>query len=463
MFSYFKKKPCLLIDPGLNFFGEFDDNLSNIGHFPFGLLSIGSYLEKNGFDVEIIEFDYFFPKKIINRTREEILKDVYEILKQSIKDNNPLVIGISILCSIQFLFAFKIIEMIKSIDPKIRTVAGGSHVTFLDEQTLNECPSLDIVVRNEGEWTFFELLNSIYKNKSLHDVDGITFRSKNKIHKTKNRKPGNLNEIPVINFGLIPSNFYHDRPVNIAPTRGCYYNCTFCTDSAFWMQPRRETPVEKIFQESKILLEKYKISFLSFEDSMISTDFYFINLFSKLKSIKNRRFGSVLARIDGVNKELLLTLKHTGFNLIIYGLESGSQTVLKAMNKHINFRQAREIFNLTHNAGLNTGVFWIIGHPGDSIKESELTIDLMTSLYSESLIDTSRVYKFVPYPGTDYFLNPEKYDIEILHYNWERWGRCERQGVCQLKNFKEREIDMTYNRVLQIMYKNEIMHSLLKY
>ena len=131
-----------------------------------GLASLGACLEKFGHKVKIIDTstDRYNFKKI----------------KKEIKHFDPDIVGISV--TTQFVYnAYKIADIVKSINPNCLTVLGGPHPTVLSRECLEECSSVDVIVRGEGEVTFIELLDKFEKNQDFFDVKGITFRSKGRI------------------------------------------------------------------------------------------------------------------------------------------------------------------------------------------------------------------------------------------------------------------------------------------
>lgn len=455
-----KKAQCLLIDPGMHFLGPMK-GFNFPGHFPFGALNIASLLQSEGIPTKVLALDCYFPMTKDVLPREQTLKQSEHILKQIIKDNAPLTIGISVTYTAQYTFALQLADLIKKISAKTITVMGGAHVSFLDERALRECPFLDIVVRGEGEWTMAEILSCVKRKAGWEGIAGISFRNKGRIARTEPRRPGSLSELPEINFGLMPRDFYKGRQINIALTRGCKYNCRFCAEHVFWGNQQRALPVEKLLKEANVLFNKYKISFLSLEDSMLEIGSeYFRRLSSGLIKIQSIRLGHMVTRVDGVDQENIAAAKKTGFQMLIYGVESGSEKVLQAMNKRITLAQVQKALKLTKEADLIAGAFWLIGHPGDNEGEASQSLLFMEQLYAEGILDNSTIARFIPYPGTDFFDNPHRYGIKILHYDWEKWRRYWHGGVCELADFSDAQIsaahEKAYQKSLEWKFCNEV-------
>ena len=154
-------------------------------HPPFPPLSLGylaAVLEKNQFEVDVIDC--------------QTSGFTYEEFRNEISKRQPDIVGIT---SDTFMYksALQIATIAKEVWPKCLTVIGGHHVTFEDEKALQECASLDIVVRKEGEYTMLELAERVEAGKDYYDVLGTTCRKDGKIVKNPDRPYiENLDELP---------------------------------------------------------------------------------------------------------------------------------------------------------------------------------------------------------------------------------------------------------------------------
>ncbi|MCL5878098.1 MAG: cobalamin-dependent protein, partial [Candidatus Bathyarchaeota archaeon] len=128
---------------------------------PLGIAYLGAMAEREGHEVNVID------------CQAEHL--TVEAFRQRISKEKPDVVGVT---STTLLYnqAKQIMEAAKQEHPNATTMIGGSHVTFWDENALNECPSIDVIVRREGELTFVELLQRVQAKKNFSGVLGTTFR-----------------------------------------------------------------------------------------------------------------------------------------------------------------------------------------------------------------------------------------------------------------------------------------------
>ncbi|MDI6903808.1 MAG: cobalamin-dependent protein [Methanocellales archaeon] len=149
---------------------------------PLGLAFIAGALERENYEVKIL--DNYLEKF----NQESFLKRV--------RKYNPDVVGIT--CHAEDRFgAFETAKVLKEQYPNIKTVLGGPFPTVCHKQILEDIPSVDIVVRGEGEVTFLDSVKHIEKGKNLDDVRGITYRDEKKIKINDSRQfVKDLNELP---------------------------------------------------------------------------------------------------------------------------------------------------------------------------------------------------------------------------------------------------------------------------
>ena len=285
------------------------------------------------------------------------------------------------------------------------------------------------------------------EGRTLNEVEGIIFRDSQKnFVKTKSRELGNTYELPPLDYSLLPEGFVKKVGVCILGSRGCAYDCTFCVERAFWGKKIRLLREENIFNEVKQLIDIYNCKSMVFEDSMFDLrSKRFIEFCEKLShfyhpsSLEGRTY--ILSRVDTISEEGLKKAHDIGIKAIAFGMESASEKVLKMMHKNTTREMIINAAKLAKEAGLYVLGFWIIGHPGDNSEEFQKTYDTIEYLLSEGWLDDIEFSKFIPYPGTAPFHFKEKYGVEILTYDWSKYGRFGRETpVSQLKDFNREEI-----------------------
>lgn len=364
-----------------------------ITSIPLGLAYLAPFLEKDNHQVRIID----------SATLGYKMEDV----KNQIEKFNPQLVGVTATTS-SIYDAYDVAKLAKSLDHKIRVVAGGPHVTFTAPQTLEECPFIDMVVRGEGEETFRELVNSLesYPGKIafLRKIKGITFRDDGRILETENRPfIKNLDELPFPAYHLLPMDSYrleHKRFAGIMSSRGCPFSCIFCSSSQFFGRIWRARVPENVIEEIKLLKDKYGVKEVEFLDDTFTLNNKRAEKICDLLIKENLGISwSCSSRVDTISQSLIKKLKKAGCHTIYLGIESGSQEILNIISKGITLTQAEKAINLIKRVNLNTFATFIIGIPGETVKTIKKTVD-----FAKKLSPTFAQFTIcTPYPGTKLF------------------------------------------------------------
>lgn len=436
------KKKCVLISTPLS------------GYIcPVGILSISSFLEASGYSTEIVPLTYY-----LNYKRDWDFQDIRSILEDILRKNEPVLVGVSNQITPDYPTCIEILKICKELNESVITVIGGVHVTFQDTNCMRS-PFVDIVVRGEGEWTMLDLISALENRRDLHGVKGITFRENGRIIRTSDRPLGNLNELPSLNYELLPFEFVQKSTNEGMMSRGCAFHCAFCAEGAFWKKYRK-FPVTRIIEEMEILDRVYKSPMIGLCDSMVYPGSE--QLSELCREIQKRKLRLhpeffVQSRVDTISEQGLKEMKGIHIQCVAMGIESGSPNVLKMMNKKIGPDQIISACTKLREHHLNVRSFWIIGHPGDNLAEAEYSLDLLQYLLNENLIQEASVEMFTPVPGTRFFEQPEKYGIEILLEDWSEWFMPDKP-ICRLKDFSEKDILATYHRACDIIKYADAVH-----
>jgi radical SAM superfamily enzyme YgiQ (UPF0313 family) len=196
------------------------DSIRSKPAIPLSLLSIASFLKNRGYHVKIID-------QRINPKWEKSLNK--EFKKSVIAFGTTCLTGEPILHS---LIASKIAK-----ENSIPVIWGGVHPSLLPHQTL-ENENIDVIVKGEGEETFFELIQALERNRPLNKVSGIFFKNNSSIKKTKERSFINLDTLPPIDYKIIDINEYLPKykgksSLYMESSRGCTFNCAYCYNTVF--------------------------------------------------------------------------------------------------------------------------------------------------------------------------------------------------------------------------------------
>lgn len=354
---------------------------------PLGIAYLGAVAEKAGHEVNVIDC--------------QAEKLDYAAFRQRLSKQNPDVVGVTA-TTLLYSSAKHIIEIAKETHPNCTTILGGSHASFWDENALEETPSLDIVVRREGEATFLELIERLNNKKSLNGVLGSTHRNNNKGITRNPDRPfiADLDELPFPAYHLLPLQAFHRMGKTIFPlttSRGCVYWCDFCSTVRMFGKGYRMRSPKNVADEIQKLYKTYGESQFTFYDDAFTVNHdHTRQLCQEFKTRKLHVNWDCETRVDMVNRDLLKTMHDAGCMAVWFGVESGSSAILGKMNKKIKLDQTREAFKIAHEVGLMTIASTVIGFPGETEETAWETINFIKKLNPDDI----GFYVATPYPGT---------------------------------------------------------------
>ena len=297
----------------------------------------------------------------------------------------------------------EIIGVLKRGKVKAPVVVGGPHATVLPESCLRN--GADYVVFGEGEITMLELVNALASGNPVDNISGIAYLNDNKFHRTPARRIiENLDDIPLPARDLLPMNKYRSSEArskkqpshSLFTSRGCPGNCSFCNKMIFGSKVRYYS-VDRIVEEFFLLRDTYGAQDLAiWDDNFLADRNVAHTVCDSLIKNKLKRTWSIEARIDSVDRDILLHAKEAGCDFIAYGIESGSQKMLDSMNKRITLEQIRQTIKMTKEVGINIRGYFMMGMPNETVEDMDKTI----SFAKELDIEVASFTLFVPLPGT---------------------------------------------------------------
>jgi len=325
-----------------------------------------------------------------------------EEAKEIIKSLMPPVVGITSKITLT-KYVREFINYSKKLG--ITVIIGGPDASLRPQKYVTL--GADYVVVGEGEETTKELLSKLLKNEDVKDVKGIFYKENEKFVETPPRPfIRNLDTLGSPDRSLIDEYKYRDvwladhgfAMSTVMTSRGCPYACNFCSNP---IAPfgRRYTyrSAKNVADELEELVNKYGFNRIWFAD-----DVFTINrerTIALCKEILDRGLEfkwSCLTRADRVDEELLKLMKHAGCEQIFYGLESGAQEMLDAMNRNMKVEVMRKGLLMTKKIGIRIHTFVLVGYPGERYETLLKTLDFMKEILPDE-------YSFTiayPLPGT---------------------------------------------------------------
>ena len=354
---------------------------------PLGLAYLASVAREEGWEVKIVD---------------ALAEDLdFEDVKKIIGKYYPDVLGLSATTSM-IPDAYKVASIAKAINPDMLVMIGGPHVTFTAEQTLEECQSIDVVVRGEGEETFRELLQHLREGRGFRDILGITYRENGGEIRSNPPRPliRDLDKVPLPAYDLLPMMKYRIGKIRfgtIMTSRGCPYNCVFCSSSLQFGKRWRSHSLDRVIEELRILVERYRVREIEFlDDTFTLNRKRAIEISNTIRKEKLDISWSASSRVNTFNREIGEAMRRAGAHTIYFGIESGSEKTLKFIGKGITLRQSIDAVRAAKGAGLRTLGSFIIGFPYEELDDMKATIRFSNRVG----VDLAQFTVATPYPGT---------------------------------------------------------------
>lgn len=390
-----------------------------------GLAYLAAVLERYGYRVEILDAPAF--------------QLSHKQLPEEFRRRKPDIVGVTATTAVA-PSAFKTARIAREVLPESLIVMGGPHITFLPERTLEEEPSIQVGVVGEGEYTLLELVQAWEEGGDLRRVKGIVYRENGRIRFSKPRPLiENLDELPFPARHLLPMDRYkvfgkHETLGLIFTSRGCPYNCTFCSSSLIFGKKFRARSPRNVVDEIEEFVDRYKSNRIEFVDDLFIFDKK--RVLEICREIKRRGLDVVWvcsARSDLVDGELLKALRDAGCVMIYLGVESGVQRVLNLMRKGIKVEQSIRAVRLAKDAGLQVVASFVLGTPGETWEEALETIRFAKRLDP----DFVQFSLATPFPGTELYRYAKEKGL-LLTEDWTKYTVL--KPVMRTEELSEREL-----------------------
>jgi magnesium-protoporphyrin IX monomethyl ester (oxidative) cyclase len=385
----------LLINPPQTFYPGSEPPAGNL---PLGLMYIAAVLDKAGYKAEILDaFITDFPFRKIGDIIEVGMP--YKRIMEEIRRRKPDIVGVANPFTSQVNNAVRIANIVKEIDPSILTVVGGPHVSAVPVEFLEEVKNFDIAVIGEGEYTMLDIVRFFEGYKKISEMQGISYRKNGKIVLNSPRPfIKNLDELPYPAYHLVDMEQYlnpkkieyrsfKDRAISMITSRGCPFNCNFCSVHQHMGRKFRAHSADYVVDHIEHVVNKYGVKTIFFEDDNLTFDLErFEAICDKIieKRIKFNWETPNGIRADYLTLDLIKKMKKSGCQSVFFGVESGDQFVLdNIIDKKLILKDVIRVAKLCKKIGLKTGAFYIIGFPGEKKENMMKTVEFALRLKRE--------------------------------------------------------------------------------
>ncbi|MGH7492198.1 MAG: B12-binding domain-containing radical SAM protein [bacterium] len=379
-----KKKKVVLFFPAY---------ASNEACPPLALIAIAGPLVTEGYEVKII--DTAMEPDFVGAVMREV--------------EDALCLGISLVTGPMIKGAIAVGRAVKARHPDLPIILGGWHPSILPQQTL-ACPYVDAVIVRQGELTFLELIKRLEAGEALTGVAGTWTKERGTIIQNPPRPHTPVAMLPsrMPGYGLIDYERYYRatglRWLMYTTSHGCPYNCSYCSNAAVYGRNLDVLPVEQVVEEVTYLVRKYQIKLLGIIDDIffafrprsleiaegfIRNDLKF-EWYIQDRADSWQRLTTAQARM----------FRRAGLTRIHFGAESGSDEVLKSIEKKSNTEATLAAVERCQEADIRASFGFIFGLPAEKDEDLLQTVDLIRQIYER--YDRADCYTniFTPYPGS---------------------------------------------------------------
>jgi len=383
---------------------------------PLGLAYIAAVLEEGNIEVEVVD--------------AEVERLSWKALQKRYNESQPDLIGITSLTESRYE-SFKCAEIAKQALSDSTVVMGGPHVSLTPDDTLAHIPSVDVIVRGEGEHTIKQLCEVLQTTGDLHCVDGISFREEGKIIHNKTRQwIQDLDTLPLPARHLLPLDKYNFRlnvpekgklpATNVITSRGCPIGCSFCATSNMLGKRWRARSPSNVILELEHLVERYGTKAIFFYDDIFTMDKKRTVELCNLMIERGLELNYIcMTRVDTLDKPLLTKMKESGCYRIHYGVESGSQKILdNIVEKKIKLNQVKQVSKWLDELGIIKNAFFIVSFPEETQEDVNKTLALMNDLGGEPSLSFLKIY-----PGTEIERMARLKRILPADFSWAKESR----------------------------------------
>ena len=381
-----------------------------------------------------------------------LLDRSYARLKQAVKRYSPDLLAFNMF-TVYYRKNYSLLEQLKRDFPRIPILIGGPHISTMRQKMLLDCSAVDFGIVREGEEAILKLI----RGDDEKDIDGLLRRGdgdRGEIILNNGGARLDINSLCFPKYKKFELQRYVDNAIPLSTSRGCPYNCIFCTVGSVMGKQIRFRSAQNVVDEIEYWVEAGKRDFCIDDDNFTFDNKRVFEICDEIerrgiKHLEFRLHNGV--RADRTNIKVLRRMKEVGFNYIQIGVESGSDRTLKSLKKGESVQQIEQCIKDVTEIGMEVQLGFVVGAP------SETWEDLMSSVDLAGKYEVWRAdfLNLIPFPGTELFEwvrnngrfleEPEKYLNRDINYDeplfeTDLLSRDERREIILIKNNLNRKL-----------------------
>lgn len=380
---------------------------------PLGLAYIAAVLKEDKHDISVVD--------ALGEAPEQMIPDgdiwrlglkPEEIIERIAEDTE--VIGLTSMWSYSWPILRELIRKLREAFPDKTIVCGGEHFTAVPELSMEQAP-IDFLVLGEGEETAVALFRALELGLDHTVIPGIAFRKPDGSLQKNDRRDRikNVDEIPwpaweffdveAYSSNRLVSGIYYGKTVPILATRGCPYQCTYCSSPNMWTTRWYARTPKDVIDEIEHYYKTYGATNFPFQDLTAILKRKWVVEFCEEVERRNLKITWQLpagTRSEVIDEEVARLLVRSGCKSLNFAPESGSERTRKHMKKMLSDEKLFRAVRASVKAGLNVGAFFVLAYPTDEAEDLAATVKLAAKLGRAGIDDVSAGF-FFPLPNTE--------------------------------------------------------------
>ena len=334
------------------------------------------------------------------------------------------IVGISSTFMMELDHVREVVKTVKQQNPAATVVMGGPlSWSVSPSEILQAIPDLGIIVRQEGEAAFLELVQALRAGTALDGVQGISFRREGVVIETPPRPFLPATDLLSPDWGLTDLRLRTSgmRLLPIETSRGCVYRCAYCSETHYWAKPVRFRAPAAVVEEIRRNAMQHEVSTFRFVDSCFSAppqrcaevcDAIYDGCIREGLDIK----WSSYARVSNLTMGLLEKMKRAGCVALDIGAESGDPHMLQQMHRRdYSPQQIIEVARRGRAVGILIHYNFVVGFPG----ETQETIQNTIRVIEEAQPDSYACFLLFLAPNTALHKEQERFAISGGGLSWQ--------------------------------------------
>ncbi len=380
-----RSRRVVLINPRATYFNEIAQKCFP----PVHLLYLAAALRRQGFEPEVLDANAFR------------LSD--DQIGAAVRQAAPLMVGLPVYSEI-LRHIRDLARLCREVSPGTKIVLGGPHVSAVPRQTLEQFPHADYALVGEAEESLARLCECLAAREMVDTIPGIVYRRDGQVVEGPPAAYPEIEAVPRPARDLVARAYterrYYSilvrrRPVDtLFTSRGCPFHCGFCYN---FRRKYRYRSADDVVDELARIRDRGIRDVEIADDTFTGRPERAIQILDLIIREGLDVSFRIKSRVDVFTEELAKKARQAGVYLVAFGMESGSQRMLDAMNKRTTVEMNALACRLTRKYGMLSHSSWIIGYPGETPESVSETLDFIRR-HRPSTVNLAVLR---PYPKTE--------------------------------------------------------------